>query len=206
VAGAASRGASTDRALRLALQEIPGVRRAFLDDARRIWIIAQGGTERARIRADVTGIAKSHGIADPAVEIACLQDEAERIRFKSLDRTTRPDRQTQFRATLSWMGETASGEAVTESGEALELRAAATATLDALQQLRGSPLNYRLVGAKRIHAFDADLVVVSFLRIVGDSPRHLVGTVAVSVDVYHAASLAVLDALNRVLGLEMGSA
>jgi len=78
--------------------------------------------------------------------------------------------------------------------EAFELRLAAHATLAAVNEATGNASNFRLVGIKRLHAFDADVVLVS-LRDQSTGGYPLIGAVPVRGGLVYAATLAVLSAV-----------
>lgn len=80
--------------------------------------------------------------------------------------------------------------------DTMEIRLAAEATLDALHQAVGKE-RFRLIGIKRLHAFDADVILVA-LRDQSESLRYI-GAVPVRLTLVHGAAAAVLDATNRVL-------
>ena len=90
------------------------------------------------------------------------------------------------------------GEADGVGTETVELRLAATATLDAIHAAL-SKTRFSLLGIKRIHAFDADVILVVLQEHEGDARRRFVGAVPVQDTLVHAAAAAVLDATNRVL-------
>ena len=204
MAASGPRTARTDRSLLQALEAITGVRRAWTDPDGTVWVVVDHGADRHRVRADVMPILAA--APDTTLHIAALQEEPERprVRFEGVERSLGNDRRVRVRVSLELRGQRITVERTTEMGEGVELRAVAEATLDALEQLTGARLGFRLVGAKRVHAFDADFVVVSFLR-TAESPRHLVGTVSVSTDINNAAALAVLDAFNRLIGVHSGA-
>ena len=81
--------------------------------------------------------------------------------------------------------------------ETIELRTAAEATMDALHQAIGEE-HFQLVGIKRMHAFDADVVLVA-LREKEDAAQRFIGAVPVRSTLVHAAAAAVLDATNRIV-------
>lgn len=93
---------------------------------------------------------------------------------------------------------TARGEADGVGTETVELRLAAVATLDAIHSAIGK-IRFRLLGIKRIHAFDADVILVVLQEHEGDARRRFVGAVPVRDTLVHGAAGAVLDATNRVL-------
>ena len=199
------RTARTDRSLLTALEAISGVRRAWTDSDGTHWLVIDHGADRHRIRADAAPVLA--GSPGATLHIAALQEEPERprVRFEGVTRALGSDSLVHVHVTLELRARRVTVERTTEMGEGVELRAVADATMHALEELTDARLGFRLVGAKRVHAFDADLVVVSFLR-SSDAPRHLVGTVAVTSDINAAASLAVLDAFNRLIGAHAAAA
>ena len=200
-----SANAGRNDALAAALEAIAGVRRAWIDDDGVAWVVVQSGADRDRVRAEADRVAAQNDHAGLAVRVAAIAEDTEsvRVRFEGIERTVARDGSVHFRVRVAWRGETASGEAAGEGGEPVEMRHVVRATLAALEAATGETMELRLVGAKRVHAFDADFVVVSFLR--SGTPRHLVGAVWVAADVYHSAALAVLDALNRVLATRLAA-
>lgn len=78
--------------------------------------------------------------------------------------------------------------------EAFELRLAAQAALAAVNEAAGDARNLKLVGIKRLHAFDADVVLVS-LRDENNGGYPLIGAVPVRGGLVYAAALAVLSAV-----------
>ena len=81
--------------------------------------------------------------------------------------------------------------------ETIELRTAAEATIGALHEAIGHPY-FDLVGIKRMHAFDADVILVA-LRDRNDAAQRYIGAVPVRTTLVHAAAAAVLDATNRTV-------
>ncbi len=69
----------------------------------------------------------------------------------------------------------------------------------ALEAVVGESLGVRIIGVKRMHAFDTDLMVASLLR-SAEAPKRLVGAVVFDGDAHRAVAVAVLSALNRTLG------
>ncbi len=87
--------------------------------------------------------------------------------------------------------------AETEEGvglEVVELRLAAQATLAAVSEATGNAVNFSLVGIKRLHVFDADVVLVS-LQDANHGGCPLVGVTPVRERLVEAAALAVLSAV-----------
>lgn len=96
------------------------------------------------------------------------------------------------------------GEADGVGTETVELRLAAIATLNAVHAAIGST-RFRLLGIKRMHAFDSDVILVVLTGAEGDEKRRFVGAVPVRDTLVHGAAAAVLDATNRVLAIHVGS-
>jgi hypothetical protein len=90
------------------------------------------------------------------------------------------------------------GEADGVGTETVELRLAAAATLDAIHAAIGKT-RFKLLGVKRMHAFDADVILVVLQEQEGDARKRFVGAVPVRDTLVHGAAAAVLDATNRVL-------
>ena len=203
MAASGPRTARTDRSLLQALEAITGVRRAWMDPDGAYWVVIDHGADRHRVRADAKPVFAA--APETTLHIASLQEEPERprVRFEGVARSLGNDRRVRVSVSLELRTQRVSIERTTEMGEGVELRAVAEATMAAIEEVTGARFGFRLVGAKRVHAFDADFVVVSFLR-SGESPHHLVGTVAVSSDINNAAALAVLDAFNRLIGVQTG--
>ncbi len=78
--------------------------------------------------------------------------------------------------------------------EAVELRLAAQATLAAVREATGNAANFSLVGIKRLHVFDADVVLVS-LQDANHGGYPLLGARPVRERLVEAAALAVLSAV-----------
>jgi hypothetical protein len=125
--------------------------------------------------------------------------ERHRVRFLGVRRTLLPEAHVRVQVTLEWGGALHVGEEIGEASAPLEMRAAATAALKALQGLLPEDLRLRLIGVKQIRAFDQEITVVSLLRETGAQQR-LVGAVLTTDDPVRTAALAVLNSLNRVLG------
>ena len=123
------------------------------------------------------------GLSRPALMRAVAERAAgSRI---GVDVSLRIGRRT-FRATSAGVGH-----------ETIELRVAADATIAALHEAIGDS-HFELVGIKRLHAFDADVVLVA-LREREDPGQRFIGAVPVRTTLVHAAAAAVLDATNRIL-------
>lgn len=96
------------------------------------------------------------------------------------------------------------GEVEGVGTETVELRLAAVATLNAVHAAIGET-RFRLLGIKRMHAFDSDVILVVLTGSDGDEKRRFVGAVPVRDTLVHGAAAAVLDATNRVLSIHLGS-
>jgi hypothetical protein len=90
-----------------------------------------------------------------------------------------------------------SAEADGVGTETVELRLTAETALRALHAAIGVE-RFRLLGVKRLHAFDADVILV-VLRDRDSATRRCVGAVAVRHDRVDGAARAVLDATNRLI-------
>jgi hypothetical protein len=189
--------------LRAALAGIDRVERAIVDDAARVVaLICTHGVRRDTIessaRASLERVLGS--AADWMFEVTVRAEERERrVRFIGVNREHRKDHHIEAEVTLELSGREVTAKSVSEPGEALELRAVASAALEALCLLIDSDLDVRVGGVKRTRSFDADLMVASLYR-PGPPPQQFVGAVLIGGDPYRAAAVAVLSALNRHLG------
>lgn len=123
-------------------------------------------------------------------------------RLRLVDVQTERDASSGLAVTveLAWRGRTHTGSARGVGASTVEIRLGAEATLEALRLCTDDPEFARLVGVKIVHAFDVEVVLVS-LRCREAPGRNLVGAVPVEDrDTTRTAVVAVLDAVNRVLG------
>jgi hypothetical protein len=121
-----------------------------------------------------------------------------RLRLVSADLTQEAGSRIRIRVELKHGREKFAAEEAGIGLEPMQLRLAADATLAAIRMAT----DYHacsLVGVKRLHAFDADVVLVS-LRDADNQDRRFIGAVAVHDTLAEGAARAVLDALNRWLG------
>ena len=125
-------------------------------------------------------------------------------RFRLVSATARTDASSRREVTvvLERRGVSHRGSSEGVGGPQVELRLAAEATMEAIADALGGTVPFRMVGVKSIHAFDGDLVLVG-LSGRGASDRRFVGAVPQTEGPARAAAAAVLDALNRRLGLEL---
>ena len=189
--------------VRAVLAGIERVERVVLDDAAlALALICAHGASRPAVEQTAREALQGAGLdaAEWSIEVTLrVEDRERRVRFVEVTREQRRDHQIEAQVSLEWGGREASAKALSEQGEALELRAVATAALDALRQLVEAELDVRVGGVKRTRSFDADLMVASLYR-AGPPPQQFVGAVLIGGDPFRAAAVAVLSALNRHLG------
>lgn len=121
-----------------------------------------------------------------------------RLRLVDVRTEHRPDSGVRIVVELSDGGVRHRGEVEGVGTGAVELRLAGAAALEAIRQAVPEAAEMRIVGMKKVRAFDAD-VVLAGLRSHRESDGRLVGAVPSSGDSDRAAAAAVLDAVNRVL-------
>jgi hypothetical protein len=121
-----------------------------------------------------------------------------RLRFVSAELIQEAGSRIRVRVELEHEGQSFAAEEAGIGLEPMQLRLAADATLAAIR-MATDRYACSLIGVKRLHAFDADVVLVS-LRSTDDRERRFIGAVAVRDTLAEGAALAVLDALNRWLG------
>ena len=191
------------RVLRGRLEEDDQIERAVLDEEQgAVWIITTADVRAAELRDRVVAILGEFGVSnDVHLEFASTDSSPyrRRVRFVGCSRNVTRDGHVRIDAELDWQGERFRGSAEGESGALIELRTAAQAALEAVQQLTGDSLKLRLIGVKQLRAFDTELVVASLVRTEGEMQR-FVGSVLATSDPPRAACLAVLNGLNRTLG------
>ncbi|HEX8243002.1 MAG TPA: hypothetical protein VF541_05895 [Longimicrobium sp.] len=187
--------------VRAALEEIEGVRRAVIDGPPyQVYVIADPSQVPAEML--VHSVLARHGMSAGEARVQVCHAHApeprRRVRFVSVSVETPRIGRVAARAELEWAGRTHVGQHEGESTFAAELRAAALATLAALDEVMGGRVQFRLVGIKPVRAFDAD-VVVALVRSEADG-KSLIGAALAPDDPYRAAAVAVLNATNRILG------
>lgn len=195
--------ADTAQVLRATLEALAGIERVVIDEmTSTVMVLCGPDCTAASLRSQIDAALKDLGVDPQAVRVQLLTDIAarERVKFISVERSAeRSGSFVRIRVSLEWDGQLFTGEALGEAGELIELRTAAVAALHALERVRGEPLGIRLVGVKQVKAFDAELMVVALYR-SDPTPQRLVGSVATGNDPRRAAAVAVLNALNRILG------
>lgn len=193
--------ASTAQVLRAKLEALEGITSAIIDEATlTIHIQCEVDCSPTLLRPQIDDAIKSASLDPKDATINLLTDLAarRRVKFARAERLVEHDK-VRIRIRLEWNGEAFYGEALGENGELIELRTSAAAALAALEKVLGEDLGIKLVGVKQVKAFDSELMVVAMYR-SGGSPQRLVGSVAVGDDPRRAAAVAVLNALNRILG------
>lgn len=186
--------------LRAELEGLEGVLRAFVDqEPLRVWLVCErteGPTEML-----VRSILAHNGLVatDAEVNVAYIPapEPRRRVRFVSARLATPRVGRVRAEVELEWGGQTFADAVEGETGNAMELRHAAQATLGALGGILDGRMQFTLVGIKSFRAFDTDVVVV-LLRT--DNVNPLIGASLATTDPYRSAALAVLNATNRVLG------
>ena len=201
MASVSAMDASTAQVLRAKLEGLEGVERVIIDEATSsVLLHCSHDVNSAKLNKQINAAIKAAGIDAGALSIELLTDLAarRRVKFATLERIV-DHNHVRIRVGLEWNGEMTYGEVNGENGDLIELRTAAAASLAAIEEVLHEDLQIKLVGVKQVKAFDAELMVVALYR-GGDSPQRLVGSVSVGGDPRHAAAVAVLNALNRVLG------
>jgi len=185
------------------LMELDGVLHAAIDPrSGDVWVVRNLQHEPGPLELSVRNrfAALGHDLGDAAVRVTLpsASEPRRRVRFLDAVRSDSPDGVT-VTVRVEWNGVVHSGAATGERGPAVELKTTALAALSALQDLTVEDLAIRVIGIKRVHAFDSDLMVASMIRVDGVQQR-LVGAVIVADDPISSAALAVLSGLNRTLG------
>jgi hypothetical protein len=183
--------------LRERLATIAGVDHVAIDEERReVWLILRHEGDHVGVEQEAAGLVEGYSVH---VAFRPERRDRQRVRFVDVRREVLPDQRVSYTVTLEWAGAEHRGTAVGEKGDAIELRTIAAASLDAVCSVVPTELHLKLAGVKQVRAFDADMVVISLYR-VDESPHNLVGAVVTGQDVHRATAVAVLNALNRLLG------
>lgn len=183
-----------------------GVEAAFFDEERAtLWIIGRGRLATDDLGTEIDSALAAAELDRDRVQIRCVAGYAtdRRVRFLGIERIPEDEtHSTRFRVALEWQGTVYAGDAVGERSDPIELRTAAAASLDAVSHVVGDDLSLRLTGVKEFRAFDTQLVAVS-IHGAGPPIQRFVGTVMETEGPARAAALAVLAALNRILGTHL---
>ncbi len=127
----------------------------------------------------------------------------ERVKLVEAQLKHAADTRVQAEIALEWKAVEYRGKATAVGRGAIDLRVCAEATLNALHDLLGGRMNFRLIGVKSVKAFDDSVAIVA-LGVVdpetgGD--RRLIGTApSTEGGLPQGVARAVLNATNRVLG------
>lgn len=191
--------------LRVSLEGVEGVEHVFVAGPPwRLHLVCSGtAAERGPLDAEV-GVALAHSGFEPgevAVSVSYAERPEARRRVRFVDSELEHPRVgwAVSRVSIEWNGSIANGEAEGESNPTYDLRLSAVATVKALQSLVPPAPHFHVVGVKPLRVFDQDLVVV-LVRVEGSLDQPLVGSSLVTGGAARSASLAVLNALNRILG------
>ena len=188
--------------MRAELESIDGVRRALIDGPpTTVYLVCEHG-EAAAIEMQASAVLTRNGLdrraADVQVSFLVSPQPARRVRFLRAHMVRPGAGRAVASVAVEWAGQIYEREADGESGETLELRLAALATLRTVEAVIEGALSFRLVGIKSLRAFDTDLVVVLLHTEHGQAP--LIGASLARESPHQSAAIAVLNATNRVLG------
>lgn len=207
-----------DAAVLAAIAEVPGVAEASVAadgaDAGELKIVLAPGYDEDEVEAAVatllrekfalgvdeaaTAVVEDADLAPPRAHDAPLSD----VQRPTIERMHLVSTGSDVTATVTvgLAGRSEDGEATDSADEAGALRAVATATLRAAEQLADSRAAFRLDRVDIADTGDRTAVVrVTMTR--GDVSSSLAGAVVVRDDVRQAVIRATLDAINRRLGL-----
>jgi hypothetical protein len=123
-----------------------------------------------------------------------------RLRFADFRFARTPDGRCSAEVALEWEGTIVRGRGSGLSNATVDLRVAADATIQALDEFTERRYGFVLLGVKAVRAFDANVIIVAVTTRLGQDPRQLLGVALVEGDPARGAVLAVLNATNRVLG------
>jgi hypothetical protein len=188
--------------LRADLRTLDGVRSALLDGPPlAVHLVCDHG-EPAQLEMLAGAVLARHGLdrKGVAVHVSFLAgpQPARRVRFLHA-RIARPSAGRAIASVaIEWGGTVFENVVDGESGEPIELRLAALATLRSIEAVIGGAMSFRLVGVRTLRAFDTDMVAVLLHTDHGHSP--LIGASLARESVHESAAVAVLNATNRLLG------
>jgi hypothetical protein len=189
--------------LRSELEALPGVQRAVVDGDTGAIVVVSEAQSRSIVEPLVRAVLKREGLPQESAELFYTTGgkpaPQRRVRFQKV-LVERP--QPNFSVAdvvLEWQDEQFDGRSEGEGGGALELRVCAQATIEALHMILRGEVTFQLVGVKAVRIFDNDLIAV-LLHCPQAADRRLVGLSLVVDDPDRSASLAVLNATNRLLG------
>jgi hypothetical protein len=185
------------------LLEIDGVLHAAIDvRSQDIWIVrdpdVDAGPIELAVRSRLAAMGRDPTAGVVRISLPAAGGPRRRIRFLRADRVDEPGGIT-VQVSLEWNDVVHTASASGERGAAMELKITAQAALLAVEKVSGHAIGLKIVGIKKVHAFDSEIIVASILRTDG-VPQRLIGAVIVSSNPIDSAALAVLSGLNRTLG------
>jgi hypothetical protein len=195
---------SAPERLRAELEAVTGVRRAFVDAPEsRIYLICDPPDPTVALEAAVESVLERSGISAGSIDLQLTYPLSvavdRRVRFVEMKLDRSRVGICAGTAVLEWDGRRFEGHAEGEGGGAGEIRTCAQATARALEAVVAGRVPLELLGIKSIRIFDQDLISVILHSPVAPD-RRLVGVSLVLHDQPRSASLAVLNATNRLLG------
>lgn len=190
--------------LREELEALPGVRRVIVDGPpHRVFVIGDQPDDETPLEISAQAVLARSGWEQDQVELNISYlpsgEGPRRVRWLGIQVEHPRAGWMTAEVELEWAGKTYRGRGEGEGGLVSELRVCGLASARALESILSGALTLSLVGIKSIRVFDHDLVAV-LLHSPQAPDRHLVGVSLVSADVHRSASLAVLNATNRLLG------
>ncbi len=133
-----------------------------------------------------------------------MAEVAERVVFSSFEFKHFPNGMCQAEVELECRsGEKVVGTASGSGSSVGSMRAAAMASVAALERAVPAGPKWELLGVKSTIAFDSTIVIVSIAARTEDGPIRLVGSYVTDDDRERAAAVAVLNATNRYLEKDM---
>ena len=189
--------------LRAEIEALDGVHRAVLDGPPwSLFLVCQRQESAVPAEPAARAILAREGISGPELSVhLCYLPGAQpqrRVRFVRAALEHPPGRAVATVA-LEWEGKLFEDRQEGESGAPLELRLVALTAIRVVEAVIGGAMRFHLVGIKALRAFDAD-VVVALLRTEQGGRAPLIGATIAGESPARAATLAVLNATNRVLG------
>jgi hypothetical protein len=140
--------------------------------------------------------------ASMSTPIIPIKSSQERLRFAGFNFARTQSGQCSAEVHLEFLGKTYTGRSIGSSSPLGDLRVSAEACLRALEEYSPEARNLEIFGVKQLRAFDANLAIVSISYRESRGTVRLLGCYLVDEDVNRGAAIAVLNATNRVIGLE----
>jgi hypothetical protein len=132
-----------------------------------------------------------------------IKQSQERLRFVGFTFSRTQSGQCSAEVTLEFQGKSFVGRSIGPSSPLGDLRVSAEACLKALEDYTPDAQRLEILGVKQIRAFDANLAIVSIAHKEARGTLRLVGCYLADDDVNRGAAVAVLNATNRVLGVDL---